>query len=629
MSAHAPYNFIPLNETILDGELVDHHYYDANKNTGYFDVNLTTITPLFVRGMRGADMPDDTKISDPFMLDGKPVIHGSSLRGMIRALVEIITFGKMHFVDDANKIFFRAVAAKKDDPQGQFYKQVVGNPNPNTHAGKNVGAGYLVKDGDSWFIQPAQAFGNEHPFALVKDEPDKVKRVRGIRHLNDHNYQIVRFEVEYIEKQRRIVEVCTPKGPEYVTAFLLCTGNMAQTQSENQPVCTERANFVLVKKGREKTRLPIPQYVIDAYIQGLSPFQKGGKQGEEQSKTYFDEKNGILKEDNIVFYIQSENTVSHFGHTPNFRLAHYNADNKPISPRDFVPKKLLDPYFTDYADAIFGYVSDKGFKPTEKRPVAYSGRVSFTSATWVNGEVSYEKEIIRILGAPKPTTFQHYLEQQPDGVNTPKSKLRHYGNGEKIRGYKLYWRKGVRLNDLDVRIDDKDRPNVDVHLKPLREGLQFNFRVYFENLTNAELGALAWALSLDDTPDGNRHHMLGMAKPYGLGVVKLTVTALHISQRKQRYKKLFEDDGQWYIPKKDETTNLSEYITAFKTALKSTGIENFDEHERIQALFTMLKYYEPHSDFEYMGLGDFKERRVLDTPANIAKSKSLAKGDDK
>lgn len=626
--AHAPYNFVPLNDenNMLEGELFLDSCYAEGRHTGYFDVTLETKTPLFVRGMRGADMPDDTKINEPFMLNGKPVIPGSSLRGMIRAIVEIITFGKMHFVDDAQKIFFRAVAAEKDDPQGQFYKKIMGNPNSETHAGKNVAVGYLVHKDDKWFVQPAKPFDRNRPFALVKDKANVVQEVQGIRHLNSSDYCLARFEVSYQENGGGINKVSTPKNPTQATAWLVCTGNMAQTQTSSQKIETERKNFVLVKKAHEnKTNenktIPIPEHVIDDYKQGLTPFEMGD---DEQSKDYFDKENGILKDGNIIFYVEKDNQVIQFGHTPNFRVAHLNPENRATSPRDFVPKKLLDPYFTDYADAIFGYVSDKDFKPTEERPVAYAGRVSFTSATYICGTIE-KKKIIRVLSSPKPTTFQHYLEQ-PEGVNTPKKELTHYGKtgafydkkGARIRGHKLYWRKQVTFDTLQEKEDGhKDREKIDVPMKPLREGLTFNFRVYFENLTDAELGALAWALSLPIDGGKTGYHMLGMAKPFGLGVVKLIPT-LYLSNRQARYQTLFDEGGGW--TKAESETDYNIYIEKFCDELKAHGID-FIKQPRIREFITMLIHMANADDeqYQYMTIDEYKHRPVLPRPHQVVK----------
>lgn len=628
--AHAPYNFVPLNDQVLPGKRVDHDSYYTDKNTGYFDVEMTTVTPLFVRGMRGADMLHDTKISEPFMLNDKPVIPGSSLRGMIRAIVEIITFGKMHFVDDAQKIFFRAVAAENEDPLKKPYTDIMGELNSRTHAGNKVKAGYLRKKGDSWAIQPAPTFGS-NSFTIIKR--DVIRGVDDFRDFDDADYQVTTFDVCYNEnKDKKITVVRSPQPHEPATATLICTGNMKET---NEDGTSERKYFALVRKSLPGGASLIPDTVIEDYKKGLSPFQK-----DNERNPYFDKEWGFLREGRVVFYVlddavvddKGKKVIRSIGHTPNFRVAHLNSENRATSPRDFVPNKLLDPYFTDYADAMFGYVSDEGFEPTQQRPVAYSGRISFTNASLADGQTDFtpRKTIIRILGTPKPTTFQHYLEQQPHGVNTPKSELTHYGKkGARIRGHKLYWHKHITLNKLpETEIGYKERPNVDVHMKPLHEGLTFIFRVYFENLTDAELGALAWALSLDDMPNGNRHHMLGMAKPYGLGVVKLTPT-LYLSDRQTRYWTLFDADGKWYEARGDEITNFSEYITAFKTILKDKIGVNFDGDERIQEFFEMLKLHDPddydEKTFIYMTIGDkktnveneYEKRPVLQRPHQV------------
>jgi len=116
--AHAPYNFIPLPETVVAAQtpLPSHDRYDTSRFTGRFEVTLTTETPLFVRGMLTPDEveilieheksvsmsnrqtsenkkrhPLETK-PDFFQLsECRPIIPGSSLRGMLRSLIEMIT----------------------------------------------------------------------------------------------------------------------------------------------------------------------------------------------------------------------------------------------------------------------------------------------------------------------------------------------------------------------------------------------------------------------------------------------------------------------------------------------------------------------------------------------------------
>src|SRR5690606_7146534 len=101
------------------------------------------------------------------------------------------------------------------------------------------------------------------------------------------------------------------------------------------------------------------------------------------------------------------------------------------------------------------------------------------------------KEIVpKILASPKPTTFQHYLKQ-PRGVGTETNQLRHYGDSDAlIRGHKLYWRQMIK--DLECVKEQKEVKASDTQhtiMQPVRSGVSFRFRVYFENLTTVELGA--------------------------------------------------------------------------------------------------------------------------------------------
>jgi hypothetical protein len=72
--------------------------------------------------------------------------------------------------------------------------------------------------------------------------------------------------------------------------------------------------------------------------------------------------------------------------------------------------------------------------------------------------------------------------------------------------------------------------------------VQFKFRVYFENLSNRELGALCWVLHPLGDSSKDYCHSLGMAKPLGMGVVKLDAT-LYLTARATRYGSLFDGDN--------------------------------------------------------------------------------------
>ena len=164
--AHAPYNFVPLPEEVLTVDtdsIPDQDKYAGN--SGYIECSLTTKSPLYTRCAMSPGFfreHGDTPFHDltPDQQDGRgkffhlkneryPLIPGSSLRGMVRSLVEIVGYGKIPWVTNDTKITYRAVAVK-EDPLSEPYEKALGKH------GRNVQAGYLVKKGDDWYICPAK-----------------------------------------------------------------------------------------------------------------------------------------------------------------------------------------------------------------------------------------------------------------------------------------------------------------------------------------------------------------------------------------------------------------------------------------------------------------------------------------
>ena len=221
----------------------------------------------------------------------------------------------------------------------------------------------------------------------------------------------------------------------------------------------------------------------------------------------------------------------------------------------------------------------------------------------------------RILGGPKPTCFPHYVTQTSAETNA----LNHYDTPyATLRGFKRYWHQGnptaqnLRETDNDhlVQGTQEVKPSSTQHtqMTPLRDGVTFTFRVYFNNLSDIELGALAWAICPLGKEGVDYCHSLGMGKPFGMGAVHLTAT-LHRIDRKARYSALFADrrDGTAFH-EAIRTRNLAErprlqgIVNPFENALLdalTTGDEvtpNEDipnrlfEVERIALLLKMMEF---------------------------------------
>lgn len=146
--AHAPYNFVPLPEKVVtvDAEAIPSHDV-YTEYTGYIDCILETRSPLYTRCAMSPDffkewaeriqkmMCDDTarnKYAQFFHLDDAqtPVIPGSSLRGMVRTLVEIVGYGKMQWVT-GEPLVFRAIGDTTS--LGNYYRSRLLRDDGNKH----------------------------------------------------------------------------------------------------------------------------------------------------------------------------------------------------------------------------------------------------------------------------------------------------------------------------------------------------------------------------------------------------------------------------------------------------------------------------------------------------------------
>jgi CRISPR-associated protein (TIGR03986 family) len=593
--ALAPYNFVELPDKVVQAEeLPPGDRYHPDRHTGKIECTLTTASPLYIRcGLtldefkqckEAKDLPDFFYIFDKL----KPVIPGSSIRGMLRTLVEISSFSKIDRVSGKQKFFFRAVAAKRDDPLANPYKTCL----------KNVGAGYLVKSNDGWYIRPARAIGDD-PFVWIKEGtvskkfPDFIPMTKA-----DYRPQYIQnigFGDIVTKNNRRFARQISPRpdGQEYI-GVLVTSGNMAE--GSDDPTSTTRKNHCLVHEpDTEAELIKISDAAIQDYCSSLTDFQK-------QSPP-FREDLGVLENGRCIFYCQPEQQggeVTLFGQSPNFRIPYSPQKNgRAASAEDFIPESLKDSKIVDFADAIFGFVRDK--KQEEDSTQVVPGRVfiSDTICQQTKGEdiwLSNSPIVPKILAGPKPTTFQHYLVQTKAG----KRDLKHYGSapGKEtvIRGHKLYWHKdknpAIRLENPE-EVSDTQKTQI----KPIKPGVSFQFTIHFENLSEVELGALLWVL---DLAQNEQYRLsLGMGKPLGMGAVKIT-HKLYLNQRKQRYEKLFAD-GQWFTGYSAEPDSSKPYIDAFdayiRQAIGATDESSLQDVRRIKMLLAMLSWTKaPPSD---------------------------------
>jgi CRISPR-associated protein (TIGR03986 family) len=605
--AVAPYNFVPLPETIrLVGKPPSQGFYDENLLTGKISCSLTNSTPIYVRAAQTLHEYEGKQVpSDPFYYgspEEKLLIPGSSIRGMLRTMVEVISQARVNPITE-KQLFYRSV---EDTSMGVAYRDRMKD---------KVRAGFYHEDKSGSWISPTIAgrISRENIVEQFKvdniykaGKPSSPKRTP-LDELQ-HKYIFVRLSENALDNPTRfydVEELSRKKLDGLSEGVLVITGDMQNKKSE----------FVFLKQAIDsKIKLTDNQVYLFEDRDQLTQYQKfafpKGRRGA-----------GTLRDGDPVFYLigDNEENVIGFGRAYMFRLPY------KLSPAQMVSEELLgDPELYDMAEVLFGYVpqSDKGRKQV-------AGRIFITDAVMQGKakEALLPQTKFKILSSPKPTAFQHYLTQEKP--NTP-AELYHYDTGiEKttLRGNKFYWHKGSITPD-DYQASEQTIQEHDTQyappVKPIKENQVFKFEIQFENLRLEELGSLLWVL--DKAGDSQYRLKLGMGKPYGLGSVAISAKT-NIENRAARYANLIINNTwhTWNDPK--TTEKCEDALLAFARWVlrkQDATIEEVENQTRVQELLIMMSWNNaPSKDkTRYMELKEFagkqgkftSKRPVLPSP---------------
>jgi CRISPR-associated protein (TIGR03986 family) len=711
--AIAPYNFVELPEKVVEAQplpeqncyhdysehLINGETVKIKRHTGKIECTLTTESPLYTRC--GLTPDNFSKYSEPpihktkeererwekeekakwekerkevlapffsYPYNKLPVIPGSSIRGMLRTLVEIVSFSKIERVTD-KKQFYRSLGdpALREIYQANFVEnltdvEVPPNPKADGYRSK-VHAGFLRKRGNSYVIEEC-GYGRIDRNVINKVIPNQPNIPTKPLYQGSspsktpswtYQHQKIYVDIEPLEQDHFFIQQTNRNGkqrhPDLYLRF-----RKVHSASCNPAPGLQKGTLVITGDMQHKhlefvfLDERLNEYPVDEEI--IRRFQDDDQITKWQEKAYPKDKpsrgsreqDGYLRDGEPVFFLlNNDNTVRFFGRAQMFRLPYEH------SPLKFVPPKLRDTSLTDIAEAIFGYVDGK--KP---RKEAYASRVFITDATLQPNQdkkvkSSLDKEPDKILlSSPKPTTFQHYLVQTSD----KKPELKHYASqpptdtqeGETvIRGHKLYWHKKYKKQEIPENADSQTSL-----IKPIDPGIKFTFDIHFENLSDIELGALLWVLSLSrdksqpletDKTKEKYCFSLGMGKPLGMGAVKIDYD-LHLSDRTSRYSNLFDGD-QWKTGQENQAETAKhekDCVKAFEDFMfdPEKGISDKDrerpdktkatslkETRRIEMLLAMLRCDDktPNADqTRYMTIEakEYQNRPVLPTPLQVS-----------
>lgn len=567
-----PYNFVSLKD---EKDVVYKGERKLGTNTGKLVCKLVNKTPLFIMGKSEQDNKGHTK--EWFCREkGITIIPGSSLKGVIRNIIDVLTNSVIRNVED-EKLEQRMGAGKFESVFG-----IIESLPENGKKGIIVEAEKIkVKTKDKTevgnkkfkFEDRGQEFSRKYSY---KD--GLIERVK----LKDSIYNLKETEIK-IKPGVTIVEKLINNSKEYKNYL---TGNENGVQGVlwfSSPIYGKIHEKLLIpKKNGRKFEFSNEEYEDFKYI--IKQRAERIKNGKDiNSSTFYYDKNLEIG-DPVLFEVKDGKMAEHlaFSEIPRLR---YQFSPFDLVPEEFRPGDSLENL--SFSERLFGTIGDNTKKDEGKKEelVALSGRVFFEDAKNYNFKMIDDKNLIilKAFGEPHPTLTTFYLDNTDKDYND--------NEGIHIRGRKFYWhhkdkigtpfskyRKSVEM-PKDTKGENKFAYNSSLELMDINN--EFEFEVHFENLTDEELGVLIYAIELED----GLLHKIGKGKAFGFGSCKIEIKEF-LLENKDKYKDFLiepfekESKKEDYINKAKEKKYFDENrtnIKELKTILSETNDLDFSE----------------------------------------------------
>lgn len=504
---NAPYNFVPLSDTVVIpewGDKVSHDLPFRDGISGELELTIEALAPIMVGGEQKPGTEREAGQVHFFQTpDKRYAIPGSSLRGVIRSVTEIATFSRMNRIDD-KRFGLRDISGTYVSAS---YTERVRN---------NVSYGFLHlnaqgkpaitpcsmvrlshRDLESWWKEKSPIFVKQRK--TVKDKYITWEQLCTRHGIRDS------WEIPFQTDHKLVTQI----GSGNLTGFPVLTGQISDSTDDKPRTKGKYKDFMFYSQ-REQDK-----FVLDNSTWRDFLFIHGDEDGKPDSPWKGFWRNRFWDKQKVpVFYIQNKDRVQ-------VGLAYMPKLAGDFSTHDMLQhthKDHVENTKPDFAELLFGRVD-------EKPESALKGRVYFEPAILQDNVIPVSNPPATILNGAKPSYFPNYVYQQVDksGNELANGKNRQYatyvysaGNpAPELRGWKRY---PVRLPD-EVRtqpLGDKQTTKVQTRLHTLAEGSTFKGRLVFHNLKPQELGALLWAVQLE-----NKRHNLGMAKSFGYGQINI------------------------------------------------------------------------------------------------------------
>lgn len=433
----APYNFVPLNEKVFIPTWHDKVSQDIpfeDGEDGYIEVAWKNVSPLFVRDCsESAEKTENIHSMHIMQPDGKRLyfIPGSTLKGMLRSVLTIMSFGKMTSYNDS--YFGHREVDTKITGAKSYHEEM-----------EKVEYGWLRQKGEEYFLYPCIGEADQISIEDVEREYGYYngKKLTSAWKCND-----------YIGKNT----FPTPKGKTGYRLF--ATGWMKNKKHE-----------MLIP---EATGEPIKlnQTVIDSFFSVYAPTPDF-----EKYKAMLAEQKEIP-----VSYIHDEKRGYILGMGRMIRYP-YKHSVRSLVEKGQKPKKEGE---HDLCETIFGWVDEGDGQSSMKGRVQVGN--AFATRSIADSELS--GRVLGVLGQPKASYFPLYLKQDRN-----KTEYYTYDSDEaRISGRKRY--RIHMDGTTTPLPDGNGNEDVKTQLHPVGAGQTFVMRINVHNLRKVEIGALLSAIT--------------------------------------------------------------------------------------------------------------------------------------
>lgn len=566
----APYNFVPVSKSIVFPEwsnAVSHDIPFDDGESGTIKVKITAENPIFVKnGMSKSeektfknDKEDEQILPYPFsQYQNKYFIPGSSIKGAIRNVLEIMTFSKMNAQNDRysvrdfqNKSLYQIPEISKHSQAGWlsfangiYTLEDCGAAGRISH--KEIDRSFKT-DFRSFFLKGGGFRGSnpEHKSASFK-----YKKF-------GNNSPENAFEQVYLEEDnpvdlRKFFKISENSNLKGTIVF---TGQAGpRNEQKGKKANGKLYEFVFFEPKstitiNEKDKNDTNKEVIKNFKFAMFEHERSS-----WSIDWTERRKQLINGDKIPVFFRkdSRGNIIDMGLSYLYKITYKNSVHDLLS-KDHKEKRKLD-----FAETIFGYIGkEEGLK----------GRIHFSHAFNTNNAQPLSEKS-DVLSSPKASYYPMYMRQ--DIKNGKVKDYKTFMNSDaELSGWKKYpvHKQGVKDNPSDAK-------KIITKYIPLDKGTEFELIIRFHNLRKVELGALLSALTLHDTE--NCFHSLGMAKPLGYGKTKFEVELTE----ELKYSKI-------------------EYLKYFEAYMSASIKPDWIDSEQVVELITMSSEHE-NAKLEYM-----------------------------